>query len=100
MNREFNFRALLLKIQDLLSDNDRERLHFLLGEDIPRHLRDDPSLGGTLRVLQSLFDKAFMNDQDCDYLIVAFKKICCHDAARRLQGSFFLLCIRQSHIVF
>jgi len=100
MNKQFDFRALLLKIQDLLSDKDRERLHFLLGEDIPRDLRDDTSLGGALRVLQSLFDKAFINDQDCDYLIDAFIKICCQDAAKRLQGSFFLLYTRQSHFAF
>ena len=83
---QFEFRELLLKIQDLLSDNDRQRLHFLLGDDVPRNLRDDPSLGGTLRVLQSLFDKSIITDQDCVYLIEALKKIRCYDAAKRLQG--------------
>ncbi|CAF3084203.1 unnamed protein product, partial [Rotaria sp. Silwood2] len=82
MSASFDFRAVLLKIQDLLSDNDRQRLHFLLGEDVPRHLRDDPSFTGTLRVLESLFEKAIINDQDCDYLIEAFEKIQCHDAAK------------------
>lgn len=86
MSGQFQFRELLLKIQDLLSDHDRQRLHFLLGDDVPRHLRDDPSLGGTLSVLQSLFDKDIINDQDCDYLIKALTKIRCLDAARRLQG--------------
>lgn len=86
MSGQFQFRELLLKIQDLLSDHDRQRLHFLLGDDVPRHLRDDPSLGGTLSVLQSLFDKDIINDQDCDYLITALTKIRCLDAARRLQG--------------
>ena len=91
MNKQFDFRALLLKIQDLLSDSDRQRFHFLLGEDVPRYLRDDPSLGGTLRVLQSLFDKDIINDQECDYLIDAFGKISCRDAARRLQGLLVLI---------
>ncbi|CAF3794361.1 unnamed protein product [Rotaria sp. Silwood1] len=85
MSGEFDFRALLLKIQDLLSDNDRHRLLFLLGEDVPRYLRDDPSLSGILRVLESLFEKAIISNQDCDYLIKAFTKIHCNDAAKRLQ---------------
>jgi hypothetical protein len=89
MNGQFDFRALLLKIQDLLSEKDRHRLHFLLGEDVPRYLRDDLSLSGTLHLLDSLLEKSFISDQDCDYLIEAFNKIHCHDAMKRLQGSFF-----------
>ena len=90
MNSPFDFRALLLRIQDLLSDNDRHRLHFLLGDDVPRYLRDDLSMSGTLRLLDSLLEKTFIGDRDCDYLIEAFKKIHCCDAARRLQGSRFI----------
>ncbi|CAF1639663.1 unnamed protein product [Adineta ricciae] len=85
MSGQFDFRALLIKVQDLLSDGDRVRLHFLLGDDIPRNLRDNPSLSGTLSVLESLFDKDIISEQDCDYLIEAFKKIHCYDAAKRLQ---------------
>jgi hypothetical protein len=86
MDKSFDFRTLLLKIQDLLSDNDRHRLHFLLGEDIPRTIRDDSSLGGTLRLLDSLLEKSFIGHEDCSYLIAAFNNINCLDAARRLQG--------------
>ena len=74
MSGQFDFRALLIKVQDLLSDGDRVRLHFLLGDDIPRNLRDNPSLNGTLSVLESFFDKDKISEQDCDYLIEAFKK--------------------------
>lgn len=81
-----DFRTVLLKIQNLLSDKDRECLHFLLGDDVPRNLRDDSTIGGTLRVLQTLLDKDKINDQDCDYLIKALIKIECFDAAKRLQG--------------
>ena len=88
MTGHFEFRELLLKIHDLLSNNDRERLHFLLGDDVPRNLRDDLSLGGTLRVLQALFDKAIINEQDCIYLIEALEKIRCFDASKRLKGLF------------
>ncbi|CAM4775463.1 unnamed protein product [Rotaria magnacalcarata] len=85
MSGQFDFRALLLKTQELLSDTDRHRLHFLLGDDIPKYLRDDPSLAGTLRVLETLFDRSIINDQDCDYLVDAFSKIQCNDAAKRLK---------------
>lgn len=86
MSNEKDFRALLIKIQDLLSDNDRQRLHFLLGDDVPRYLRDDPSMGGALQVLQSLIDKAIITDEDSRYLIEAFRKIHCDNAARKLEG--------------
>ena len=87
MSSQFEFRELLLKIQDRLSDNDRQRLLFLFGDDVPRYLRDDPSMSGTLLALQSLFDKAIINEQDCEYLVDALRRIRCFDAARRLQGS-------------
>lgn len=90
MSRQFDFRAVLLKIQDLLSQKDRQSLIFLMGEDIPRYLQDDPSFKGTLNVFQSLFDKSIISYQDCDYLIEAFGKIHCDDAAKRLKRLFFL----------
>ena len=89
---QFYFRASLLKIQDLLSDSDRQRLHFLLGDDVPRYLRDDKSVEGAIRVLESLIDKTIINEQDCHYLIEAFKAIQCENAARRLQG-WAIFCI-------
>jgi hypothetical protein len=91
MSASLDFRAVLIKIQDLLSDKDRERLHFLLGDDIPRCLRDDSSMGGALRVLESLLEKAIISNQDCDYLIEAFMNIHCRDAAKRLKGLFLLI---------
>jgi len=86
MDQQFDFRALLLKLQDCLSNNDRRRLHFLLGDMIPRQIRDDPSLGGTLNLLESLFDQAKINEQDFDYLIHAFSEIRCYAAVKRLKG--------------
>ena len=86
MDQQFDFRALLIKLQDNLSDNDRRRLHFILGDTIPRQLRDDPTLGGTLSLLESLFDQAKISEQDFDYLIQAFREIPCYDGVRRLEG--------------
>ncbi|CAF5017945.1 unnamed protein product, partial [Rotaria sp. Silwood1] len=68
-----------------LSDNDRRRLHFIVGDTIPRHLRDDPTLGGTLSLLESLFDQAKISEQDFDYLIRAFNEKHCYEGVKRLQ---------------
>jgi hypothetical protein len=79
------FRSILLKLQDRLSDNDRKRLHFFFGNDVPRRIRDDPSLGGTLSLMESLFDQDKINEQDFTILIKAFQEIQCIDAAKLLQ---------------
>jgi hypothetical protein len=86
MDEDMRFRALLLKLQDSLSDVDRHRLHFLLGSIIPRRLRDDPTINGTLNLLESLFDRGNITDQEFEFLIEAFEGIDRHDIARRLRG--------------
>jgi hypothetical protein len=86
-----HLRAILLKLQDRLSDDDRKRFHFFLGDDVPRRIRDDPSLGGTLSVLEFLFDQDKINEQDFTYLINAFDEIQCIDAVKLLRGNFFYL---------
>ncbi|UJR17811.1 hypothetical protein I4U23_004710 [Adineta vaga] len=75
-------RAILLNLQDRLSNDDRKRLHFYFGNDIPRRIRDDPSLGGTLNLMDSLFDQDKINDEDFTYLINAFDQIRCLDAVK------------------
>ena len=89
MDEQFDFRALLLKLQDCLSDNDRRRLHFLVGDMIPRQIRDDPTLGGTLNLLESLFDQGRITTQDYGYLMHAFREIGCHTAVQRLKRLFY-----------
>lgn len=79
-------RAIILKLQDRLSDHDRCRLHFFLGNDVPRRIRDDPSLAGTLCLMESLFDQDKINDQDFTFLINTFDEIQCTDAVRLLKG--------------
>ena len=74
MNAHLNFRALLLRIQDLLSDTVWHRMHFLLGDDV--------SLSGTLRLLE----KTFISNRNVHYLIDAFTRIHClkmlHDVCK------------------
>jgi hypothetical protein len=85
-----HLRAIILKLQDRLSDNDRKRLHFFLGNDVPRRIRDDPSLSGTLSLMESLFDQDKISERDFSLLIDAFDQIQCTDAAKILKGIFFL----------
>jgi hypothetical protein len=86
-----HLRAIILKLQDRLSDNDRKRLHFFLGNDVPRRIRDDPTLGGTLSLMESLFDQDKINEGDFTFLINAFDEIQCTDAVKLLRGKLLLI---------
>jgi hypothetical protein len=82
-----HLRALIVRLQDRLSEDDRKRLHFFLGNDVPRRVRDDPSLGGTLCLMESLFDQDKINEDDFTFLINAFDEIQCLDAVKLLRGN-------------
>ena len=84
-----HLRAIILKIEDRLSEQDRRRLHFFMGNDVPRRFRDDSSLNGTLSLIESLFDQDKINERDFSYLINAFDEIQCIDAVKILRGYFF-----------
>ena len=75
MNPEFDFRVVLIKIQDSLSDCDRKQLHFLFSNDIPRRLQSDGSLETSLEVLQTLCDRLKISSDNVDYLIKGLKAI-------------------------
>ncbi len=83
-----HLRSILLKLQYRLSDNDRERLHFFLKNDVPRRIGDDKTLNGTLNLMQSLFDQDKINERDFTFLIEAFTQIQCFDAVELLKGRF------------
>ena len=83
-----HFRAVLIDILDRLSTSDRKKLKFLLGDDIERCLRDDPTIGGTLDVFQQLLDRGKISDENFNFLIDAFQRIKCHQAAKSLKGSY------------
>ena len=80
-------RAVVIKLQDRLNDDDRRRLHFFFGNDVPRQIRDDLTLGGTLHLIESLFDQDKINEHDFTYLIDALEQIKCFDAAQLLRGN-------------
>ncbi|CAF1238338.1 unnamed protein product [Adineta ricciae] len=75
INNHLDLRTELIPIQADLSQNDRYSLHFALEEDVPRALHDDSTFAGTLRVLNALFGKSFISDDDVDYLVKLFAKI-------------------------
>ena len=84
---DHHLREILLNLHPRLSDNDRERLHFYLQNDVPRPLADDCSSTGTLKLIQSLFDQDKISEKDFTLLIDAFEKIQCCDAVNLLKGS-------------
>jgi hypothetical protein len=86
VNEDFEFRAILIKIQNSLSDSDRSQLHFLFGEDIPRRLQSNGSLETALEGLQTLFDRLKISRNNYDYLVRALQVIERHDCAQRLLG--------------
>jgi hypothetical protein len=85
-----HLRGIILKLENRLNDDDRKRLHFFLGNDVPRRIRDDPSLGGTLSLMESLFDQDKINEKDFTFLINAFDEIQCMDAVKLLRSNFLL----------
>ena len=88
---DLHLRSILLNLHSRLTDNDRERLHFYLKNEVPRSLVDDSSLSGTLKLMQSLFDQDKINENDFTFLVNAFKQIQCFDAVELLRSRRFLL---------
>ena len=86
---DHHLREILLHLHARLTDNDRERLHFYLQNEVPRPLVDDCSSNGTLKLIQSLFDQNKINEESVTLLIAAFEKIRCSDAAQLLKGLTF-----------
>ena len=91
MNDEFSFRVVLIKIQNSLTDEDRRKLHFLFGEDIPRVLQGNGSLDNALDALQKLFDSLKISRHNSDYLRCALEAINRPDCAQRLLGKTLTL---------
>lgn len=86
-DQNFQFRTALLRIQDSLSRDDRVKLHFLFGEDIPRVLRENGSLEEALAVLETLINRLKISPDNYDYLIHRLKAIQRPDCIERLKGN-------------
>jgi len=79
-------RLIILNLRRLLSDHDRQRLHFYLKNHVPRSIGDDSTLSGTLKLVDSLFDQEKITEQDFTFLIYVFKQIQYLDAVQLLKG--------------
>lgn len=86
IDADFQFRTVLLKIEDSLSNDDRMQLHFLFGKDIPRTLRETGSLEESIRVLQTLFERAKISAENVEYLRRGLEAIQRFDCVEKLQG--------------
>jgi len=84
------FRTLLIKLFNQLSDSDRQALHFSVGNQIPRNYRDNCTPNGSLHLLDSLFDQNLITEQNFDYLINIFEQINCHNASAQLKGLYII----------
>ncbi|CAF4616300.1 unnamed protein product [Rotaria sp. Silwood1] len=82
-----DFRALLIQVQDRLSNADRRRLHFLFSDDIPKWYNIDPSMSGTLDLLQWLIEHGKISEEDITILMKAFREINCPEAVNLLMGN-------------
>ncbi|CAF0982504.1 unnamed protein product [Adineta ricciae] len=79
------FRSILIDISNQLSDANRHAFHFALGKVIPRKCRDDCTPDGTLRLLDCLFERGFIANENFDNLIHIFEQIQCFDIVEQLN---------------
>ncbi len=81
-----HLRTTILKLQERLSDHDRQSLHFILAKQVPRYIQDDPSLSGTFHLMESLFDQDKISEENFSLLIDAFKDINFQEGLKILTG--------------
>ena len=85
-NFDMKLREFLLKLLDDLSDKDRARLHFVLGSEVPRRLRESNEIESTLRI----FDYLILNEKIFNSFPVALSACGRADWSKKLKGNFIL----------
>jgi hypothetical protein len=71
MPSDLDFRELLINLEDEMSNEDRKKFVFMLGDDIPRRKRDEP----LVEIFTILIDRGRISQTDCSYLLTIFDKI-------------------------
>lgn len=71
MPSDSEFRMLLLELEDDLSNDERKKFVFLLGEDIPRRKRDEP----LVEIFNILIDRNKISQDNCTYLLRMFEAL-------------------------
>ncbi|CAF0869405.1 unnamed protein product [Didymodactylos carnosus] len=85
-NINFKLRALLLDIENQLSDSNITDLCFLLGDDVPRRVLDACKKDQSMReVWETLFSCRKITPDNVTYLIERFEQINRMDLAARLR---------------
>lgn len=71
MPSDLAFRRLLLDLADAMSAEEHKRFLFLLGDDIPRRVKDD----SLLDVFEALIERERISPGDCTYLETIFTRL-------------------------
>jgi hypothetical protein len=87
---DFRLRSILLAIDEKLTNNERQRLCFLIGcEDVPRRLLDivaKDSSAPMTDIWQTLFDRRMITNNNVNYLTERLVKIERLDLAQLLRN--------------
>ncbi|CAF5205448.1 unnamed protein product, partial [Rotaria magnacalcarata] len=65
MPSDVEFRQLLIDLDDEMSNDERKRFIFLLGNDIPKRKRDEPLVD----IFTILIDRGRISETNCNYLV-------------------------------
>jgi hypothetical protein len=71
MSSDKDFRVLLLEVEDEMSIEERKKFVFLLGDDVPRRMRDEP----LVEIFTILIDRGHISERNCSYLQKKFEQM-------------------------
>jgi hypothetical protein len=71
MSSDKDFRVLLLDVEDEMSIEERKKFIFLLGDDVPRRMRDEP----LVEIFTILIDRGHISETNCSYLQKTFEQM-------------------------
>ncbi|CAF0763877.1 unnamed protein product [Rotaria sordida] len=71
MPSDFDFRELLISLDDDMSNEERKRFVFLLGDDIPKRKREDPLVD----IFTILIDRGRISPTNCNYLVEILERL-------------------------
>lgn len=87
---DMKLREFLLKLLDDLSDHDRIRLHFVLGNEIPRRFRASSEMEHTLQI----FEYLILNEKIFSSFSLALSACGRSDWSKKLKGNSISLLLR------
>lgn len=79
-------RLAIVRALEFINDDERHRLHFIFGDQVPRPVRENRTVNGTLTLIETLFEREKLNQNDLTTLINVFRRLKCVGAAEVLQS--------------